>query len=106
MFREPGVKWILFGFLLLLGLFLSSEGSRSYWKRKRYLKHLERKLSDLKTSNEKLSQEVARLKSDPRAIERIARSDLGLLKPGEIEYRFVVNRSTHRPVASGDRSSP
>ena len=92
---RPGIKWIVVG-LACLGLFLSSEGSRSYWKRKRYLKHLEQKLADLKTSNEKLSQEVSRLKSDPRAIEQIARNDLGLIKPGEIEYRFVVDRSSQK----------
>lgn len=85
--------WIVLGLLLAVA-FLSSEGSRSYWKRKRHLKHLEQKLSELKASNESLGREVERLKSDPRAIERIARSELGLLKPGEIEYRFVVGRST------------
>ena len=93
MLNAPGIKWFLFG-LLLLGFFLSSEGSRSYWKRKRHLKHLEQKLVELKAFNENMVLEVERLKSDPRAIERIARSELGLLKPGEIEYRFVVGRST------------
>ena len=81
--------WILVG-LVLVGAFLSSEGSRSYWKRKRHLKHLEQKLSELKISNDNLSREIERLQSDPRAIERIARSELGLLKPGEIEYRFTA----------------
>ena len=76
------------------GLFLSSEGTRSYWKRKRYLKELQTKLEDLRASNKNLAQEVERFKHDPRAIERIARRDLGLIQPGEIEYRFVVERST------------
>lgn len=90
---KPGIKWLLVA-LGVLGLYLSSEGSRSYWKRKRALNQLERKLSDLKASNELLSREVSRLKSDPRAIENLARSELGLTKPGEIEYRFVVDRSS------------
>ena len=93
MFNRPGVKWILAG-LALLGLFLSSEGSRSYWKRKKYLRNLEQELADLKTSNDNLSREIGRLKSDPKAIEKIARTDLGLIKPGEMEYRFVVDRSS------------
>lgn len=87
--------WILLG-LLLAGAFLSSEGSRSFWKRKRHLKHLEQKLSELKIENDNLAQEIERLKSDPRAIERIARSELGLLKPGEIEYRFLTTPSTEK----------
>lgn len=72
-----------------MGLFLSSEGSRSYLKRKRHLKYLEEKLSQLKASNDNLAQGIERLKSDPRAIEQIARNELDLLKSGEIEYRFV-----------------
>ncbi|OGR87310.1 MAG: hypothetical protein A3A86_04100 [Elusimicrobia bacterium RIFCSPLOWO2_01_FULL_60_11] len=87
------LAWVIIG-LLLIGAFLSSEGSRSYWKRKRHFKHLEQKLSELKVSNDNLAREVQRLKSDPRALERIARSELGLQKPGEIEYRFTVGRST------------
>ena len=90
---RPGLKWILLG-LACLGLYLSSEGSRSYWKRKRALEHLEQKLADLKASNENLSGEIARLKSDPRGIEQIARNDLGLIQPGEIEYRFVADSSS------------
>ena len=93
MFGRPEIKWILIG-LAALGFYLSSEGSRSYWKRKRALNRLEQKLSEMKTSNDRLSQEISRLKTDPRAIEEIARSKLGLIKPGEIEYRFAVDRSS------------
>ncbi len=93
MLKRPGIKWLLIG-LVLLGLFFSSEGSRSYWKRKKYLKNLTHQLSELKTSNDNLTREIGRLKTDPRAIEKIARSELGLIKPGEVEYRFVVERSS------------
>jgi cell division protein FtsB len=93
MFKNPKLKWILLP-LVLLAFFLSSEGSRSYWKRKRALKHLEQRLSNLKNSNEELSQQITRLKTDPRALERIARNELGLIKPDEVEYRFVVSRSS------------
>ena len=60
------------------------------------MKNLEQKLSNLKASNENLAREVERLKTDPRALERIARKDLGLIKPGEMEYRFVLERSTEK----------
>jgi cell division protein FtsB len=93
MFKNPKFKWILLP-LILLAFFLSSEGSRSYWKRKRALKNLEQRLSNLKSSNEDLSRQITRLKTDPRALERIARNELGLIKPDEVEYRFVVNRSS------------
>ena len=95
MLNRPEVRWVLLG-LLLAGLFFSSEGSRSYWKRKKHLRHMEQKLTEIKASNHSLALEVERLKSDPRAIERIARSELGLMKPGEVEYRFVVGQSTEK----------
>ena len=85
-------KWLIIG-LCALGLFLSSEGTRSYWKRKRYLKELQTRLENLRTSNKNLALEVERFKSDPRAIEQVARRELGLIQPGEIEYRFVVQES-------------
>ena len=81
-------KWILLG-LFILGLFLSSEGSRSYWKRKRHLKELQAKLELARAENKSLALEIQRLENDPRAIEQIARRDLGMIQPGEIEYRFV-----------------
>ena len=85
-------KWIVLG-LLVLGLFLSSEGSRSYWKRKRHLKELQAKLEQARAENKSLAQEVQRLETDPRAIEQIARRVLGMIQPGEIEYRFVSENS-------------
>jgi len=41
-------------------------------------------LDRLNRENVQLEQEVKDLKTDPRLIEKIARDDLGLAKPGEI----------------------
>ena len=86
-------KWIGLG-ILALGFFLSSKGTRSYWKRKRSLRELEKKLEQARETNRNLTLEIHRLQTDPRAIEQIARRDLGLLQPGEIEYRFIIEHST------------
>ncbi len=87
--------WIWIGLAGLVAiLILSSEGTRSYWKRKRALRELEKKLDKARATNKSLTLEIHRLQTDPRAIEQIARRDLGLLQPGEIEYRFVIEKST------------
>jgi cell division protein FtsB len=39
---------------------------------------------DLRGRNEALRDQAARLKQDAAAIERVARQDLGLIRPGEI----------------------
>ena len=88
-------RWLLIG-LVALVFFLTSEGTRSYWKRKRYLKELEETLAELKSINKKLALDIELFRTDPRALEQIARKELGLIHPGDIEYLFVVERSTGR----------
>ena len=45
-------------------------------------------LVQLTKENAALEQEVRDLKSDPRLIEKIARDDLGLARPGETSIRI------------------
>lgn len=45
-------------------------------------------LEQLSKENAALEQEVKDLKSDPRLIEKIARDDLGLARPGEVIIRI------------------
>lgn len=45
-------------------------------------------LDQLSKENAALEQETKDLKSDPRLIEKIARDDLGLARPGEIIIRI------------------
>jgi cell division protein FtsL len=45
-------------------------------------------LDQLSKENAALAQEVKDLNSDPRLIEKIARDDLGLARPGEIIIRI------------------
>jgi cell division protein FtsB len=47
-------------------------------------------IHQLNAENESLSGEVDALKTDPRLIERIAREDMGLAKPGEVIFKMPV----------------
>lgn len=49
-------------------------------------------LDRLGKENAALEQEVKDLKSDPRLIEKIARDDLGLARPGEVIIRIPQGR--------------
>ena len=44
---------------------------------------LRRELEDLRAENARLAEQIRALRSDPRAIERLAREELGLARPGE-----------------------
>lgn len=86
-------KWIALAVGALLFI-LSSDAVRTYREKKKLYKELTKKLEEAKQTNQKLTMEVHRLKTDPKTIGEIARRELGLLHPDEIEYRFIVRRTT------------
>ena len=47
---------------------------------------LARELDSLRAENERLAADIAALRTDPAAIERIAREELGLARPGETVF--------------------
>ena len=53
------------------------------WRTMRDVESFERDIAALRADTAALSAAVARLRSDPDAIERAARERLGLVKPGE-----------------------
>jgi cell division protein FtsB len=61
----------------------------------------------LKQRNNALSAEVEDLKSGEAAVEERARSELGMIKPGETFYRVVEPRqATEPPAANQSAESP
>ncbi len=85
---HPG--WIVAGVLaLLLGVALFGENGVLHLRRLRgEIETLHRDVQALEVENERLTRAIAEIKSDPSAIERIAREDLGLVRPGERVLRF------------------
>lgn len=47
---------------------------------------LRREIQDLRAHNGRLAEEIRALRTDPRAIERIARENLGLAREGEVVF--------------------
>ena len=82
-------KWIV-AVAAVTGFFLSSDGVRNFWQRKHHLQKLEEKLEQMRRENTNLASEIHRIKTDPRVMEQYARRELGLIQPGEIEYRFMA----------------
>lgn len=50
------------------------------------IRNLESEIQRLGEENERLQQHIHRLRTDPRAIERIAREEMKLARPGEVIY--------------------
>ena len=71
--------------LVLLGEALIGEGGLVAMRRARNTQlRLDQRIVTLRAENDALRNTVRRLQEDPRAIEDIARRELGLISPGEI----------------------
>jgi len=79
------------GALTLAALAILGFGAQSLgrlWQMKREVNGLERELGNLRAETDRLSAAVGALRSDPESIERIAREELGFVKPGERVYKL------------------
>ena len=97
---EPPGFWQQYG-RGLLGLFLLALlvhdvfGAHGFLAMRRARAEIERVQKDIDRINKEniqLAEEVKALKSDPRAIEKIAREDLGLAKDGEVIIKIPQER--------------
>lgn len=91
-------RWIIYGFsALLIALSLSTafgeRGILHLWRLWGEKKELDEKNFLLLKENETLRDRIHRLRHDDLYLEKIAREELGLARPGEIVYRFASTES-------------
>jgi cell division protein FtsL len=92
-------------FLLSLGLFIllvlmavfHENGILNAYQMGQELFKIRNENENLKIKNEKLRLEISDLKSDPYAIEKIAREKLNLTKPGDRVYHIVKTKKSLLP---------
>src|SRR6266705_119781 len=78
-----GVFGLLTVAMLLLAVF-NDQGALQVHARAKKLAAIESDISRLDSENKQLSTDIEELNTDPNAIEKIAREELKLVKPGEI----------------------
>jgi cell division protein FtsB len=79
------------GALLVLVLMHTIFGPYGYLSMRRSQKEIEQlrqEIDQLDRENVQLSGEIRALQSDPAAIEKVAREDMGLARPGEMIFRL------------------
>ena len=87
---EPRRKlygWIIGGGLVFL--VFGNQGFRELVGAYREKRRLEKTLAQLRTDQERLTRELQWLKQDPSYSEYLVRKNLGYVKKGEVEYRFI-----------------
>lgn len=92
--RNP---WILrcFAALALAGTFgygpyylYANSGFARYLQLRRDLAAVQARNARLRAENERLAREADALRANPRAIEKVARADLGWVRPGEVVFEL------------------
>lgn len=71
---------------LVVGSFLGDGGMLALWQGQSRADQARRELEALRAENSRLAGEILALRTDPRAIERIAREELGLAAPDEVVF--------------------
>jgi cell division protein FtsB len=93
---EPRSFWTRYArYILALGLFLiamhdvfGSHGLLAMRRTQTQVKQLRGEIDRLNQENGDLGKQVRALRTDPKAIERIARDELGLARPGEMIFKL------------------
>jgi cell division protein FtsB len=83
--RGRAVQYLLvfLGSVLVIDALVGDKGVLQMLKKRQELRALDQAVADARARNAQMRDEVKRIKTDPTAIEEIARKDLGLIKPGE-----------------------
>jgi cell division protein FtsB len=74
---------VFIGCVIVVDAVVGEKGLLAMRRARQEYRVLEASLSSAKAENARLREEARRLREDPRAVEDLARRELGLIKPGE-----------------------
>ena len=99
---------MLYGWALLIGLFLiyaivGARGAIHLWRLQGEKAKLDEQNYRLQKQNEALRQKITRLRTDDAFLEKIAREELNMVRPGEVIYRFRAAQSDANKRAARNR---
>jgi cell division protein FtsB len=101
---EPGARrraiLLVSGIVLValtVGSVFGDRGLLTLFQKRRQVQELRLEIDGLRAENTRLAAEIAALRTSPRAVERLAREELGLARPDEVV--FLLRRAD----ASGAR---
>jgi len=79
----------LLGLVLVIWfLFVDAYSLKTRWDLGQQKKELIQKTQELKSESETLEQDIQKLENNPDLIEKIAREEYGMKKPGEKVYKI------------------
>lgn len=75
-------------FALLVHDVFGAHGLIAMRRTQKEIEQIREQIGRINEENKSLSNQVTSLKSDPKAIERIAREEMGLARPGELIFKL------------------
>ena len=88
-----------FFFVMILVAIFHKDGILTVNEFKEEQNKLRENNESLARENKQLAQEIHELKTDPFAIEKIAREKLNLVRPGETVYQLVREKNETQPAS-------
>jgi cell division protein FtsB len=79
---------------LVVGSLFGDRGMLHLMSQRERAERLQAEIQELRAENARIAAEIEALRRDPRAIERLAREELGLARPGETV--FVIREEPRR----------
>lgn len=73
---------------LLIHDIFGTHGFLAMRRAQKEIERLRREIERVEAENRGLAEQVKALKSDPKLIERIAREEMGLARPGELIFKL------------------
>ena len=101
--------WACLIVLLLIHAVVGERGAIHLWRLQGEKGKLDEQNYRLQKDNEAMREKIARLRSDNYFLEKIAREELNLVRPGEVIYRFRAPqgaRSNSRSQSPRSGASP
>ncbi len=84
--KAAGLASVIALIALVVGSLFGDRGMFQLVTQRQKAEALHRQLEELRGENATLAADISALKADPRAIERLAREQLGLARPGEVVF--------------------
>jgi cell division protein FtsL len=105
LYRNGALVLLLACIALIVHNIFGHNGYLALRRQQKELQTLEQQIEQLKLENEQLDKQIKALKSDPAAIERLAREQMHLVKPGEKIYT-LPDKAPGNPAPSSAQQSP
>jgi cell division protein FtsB len=101
-FLRRNLSWFIAAGLALLLLqdVFGNHGVLAMRRSQQEAREVQRQINQMNEENRQLEERVKALKTDPQAIERIAREEMGLARPGEYIFKLPPKPADGSTAAS------